>query len=73
MKYYFNSIKVRLELTIFDNGMKPQDYFNSIKVRLEHNYSPMGGGGFCNFNSIKVRLELIQHKIEEKLTKISIP
>ena len=32
---YFNSIKVRLELTYDDDNLPLFSYFNSIKVRLE--------------------------------------
>ena len=54
---YFNSIKVRLELSIESAGCYNNGNFNSIKVRLElvllNNVVSIG----FNFNSIKVRLE----------------
>ena len=36
--FYFNSIKVRLELIVTDKTILTNLYFNSIKVRLEQSY-----------------------------------
>ena len=60
MNKNFNSIKVRLELTIFDNGMKPQDYFQFHKGAIRTYCAIPFFVTYKNFNSIKVRLELSQ-------------
>ena len=53
----FNSIKVRLELTIGKNGLMQLTHFNSIKVRLELLLPMSLLRVIQHFNSIKVRLE----------------
>ena len=55
--FYFNSIKVRLELHVRRLGLPPIHYFNSIKVRLELRSVRIAAAISPNFNSIKVRLE----------------
>ena len=58
----FNSIKVRLELIIFQLIKYDVRHFNSIKVRLEHKTSDDDQLYVGNFNSIKVRLEHSEFK-----------
>ena len=56
----FNSIKVRLELTLAVDKLEGNEYFNSIKVRLEQEEARREAEEARNFNSIKVRLEHTQ-------------
>ena len=55
----FNSIKVRLKLSLDLNTISQIIYFNSIKVRLKHDNHHGKNRTYRNFNSIKVRLKLL--------------
>ena len=56
-KINFNSIKVRLKLTIFSVFFLLLSNFNSIKVRLKQSHPGHTFDNLPYFNSIKVRLK----------------
>ena len=62
--YNFNSIKVRLEPSIFIDAEKNRLDFNSIKVRLEQKAAKSEKTAESDFNSIKVRLEQCAGKLK---------
>jgi len=59
----FNSMMVRLEVTLLDEAVGSLVYFNSMMVRLEEKNLPQGKKLKVYFNSMMVRLEVNERRV----------